>query len=68
MATAEQIQDALADLEPGSKVKLKLADGSELEGKLASSDADQVQLADADAVEYSQVEDILVQESSDGIE
>lgn len=68
MTNPADIQSALSDLEPGDKVLLKLADGREIEGRLAESDAGHVQLTDSDAVDLDQVEDVLIQVESEGIE
>ena len=68
MSNPADIKEALAGIERGDKVILQLADGTELEGRLAASADDQVQLADSEAVALDQVEDVLVQISSDGIE
>lgn len=64
------VTEALAGLEPGTKVRLQLADGREVEGTLANHDADSVRLDDADegSVDLDQVQDVLVEHSSDGIE
>jgi hypothetical protein len=69
MATTAQIEDALTALGPGTKVCLKLKNGSELIGVIADARTDTVVLEDADApVEVDQIETVLMDVESEGPE
>lgn len=62
------ITRALQQLEPGSEVRLTMADGREISGTVNESDEHRVSLTDAGTVEADQVEDLVVLRSSDGPE
>lgn len=70
MESTPDITEALADLKPGTKVCLKLADGGELEGTIGNHDVDaeEVQLDGTDPVEVADLEGFLIIEDFEGPE
>lgn len=57
---ANQVASAIADLEPGAKVRLRLADGSEVTGQLREKSGETLRLDDANDVDVAQVEGVFL--------
>lgn len=55
-----QVANAIAQLEPGARVKLQLSDGREVSGVLREKTPSSLRLADSDDVEVAQVESVLL--------
>lgn len=66
--TDPAVAEAIAKLEPGTEVVLKLADGRTLEGTLSRVEGDSVQIADEDAVGLADVVDFGEVLETDGPE
>lgn len=64
----QQIRERLADLAPGSRVHIKLADGRDVSGEFTGIDGDTVHVEGADDVEVAKVENVLMDVSSGGVE
>ena len=67
-APMPSITEALAEIEPGTEVHLRLADGSTVVGTFQGMRADRVGLDDADDVELDQVVDVGRRVTTDGVE
>jgi hypothetical protein len=65
----EQIRDRLKTIPTGAKVRLKLEDGTDVEGRFNGIDADdQVHVADSEDVDVGKVKTVLMDISSAGPE
>lgn len=57
---SDQVAAAIAALEPGAKVRLRLSDGSEIAGELRDKSGGAIRFEDRDAVQIGDVDGVFL--------